>query len=182
MQPPKDVERDGIAARLRELVDVERQRRTGLRGRDEVCELRRLVEHEVRRPDHRDGLRPGLPRVRGERDGVRRRLRSAVGRNVESTGGGLDEEAESPLPLLDREEHALPVRPERENAVEFRGDVPVEERPERVVVEIAPSGEKRRHRGREGPVEQGVVRHTGTLVRRLVPFNRKQHRYETPHY
>ena len=96
-QPPQDVERDGIPARLRELVDVERQRRTRVRGRGEVRELRRLVEGEVRRADDRDRGRTCLGRVGSESDRVGRRLRSAVSGNVEPTGSGLDEEAQPRL-------------------------------------------------------------------------------------
>ena len=162
-QAAEYVERDGIPARLRELVDVERQRRTSIRSGDEVRELGRLVEHEVRRADHGDRRRARLRGVRGERDRVRRRLRAAVRRDVETSGCGLDEQAKPALPLLDREEHALSVRPEGENAVEACSDVPVEERAERVVVEVASAGEKWRHRGGERPAEQSVVRHTRTL-------------------
>ena len=52
---------DRVAGGLLELVDVERERRTGPRGRDEVGEQCVVVELEVGRRDHRDVLRH-LPR------------------------------------------------------------------------------------------------------------------------
>ena len=108
-------------------------------------ELRRLVEREVRRADHGDRGRARLGRVRRERHGVGRRLGAAVRGDVEPAGGGLDEEPEAAPPLLDREEHSLAVRAEREDAIEPGGDVAVDERPERVLVERAPSLPERRH-------------------------------------
>ena len=96
LQPPQHVERDRIAARARELVDVERQRRARARRGREMRELRRLVEREVRRPDHGDGSRARLARRRrrarpcppssARRSGPRRRAarplprRTAAGR------------------------------------------------------------------------------------------------------
>ena len=159
----KDVQRHGIPARLRKLVDVEGQGGAGARGGDEVRELCRPVEHEIRRPDHRHGRRARFPGVGGERDRIRRGLRAAMGRDVETPGCGLDEETKPPLSLVDREEHAFPVRPEGEHAVEVRSDIVREERFERLVVEVAPARQKRRYRSGEDPVEQGVVRHTLTL-------------------
>ena len=43
-----------------------------------MLQQRPLVELEVRRPDHRDGVGTGLGGVRSQRDGVARRLRATV--------------------------------------------------------------------------------------------------------
>ncbi len=137
-EAPQHVEGDGVAARAGELVDVERQRRARARGGGEVRQLGRLVEREVRRADDRDRRGARVRRVRRESDRVRRRLRAAVGRDVEAPGGGLDEEPQAPLALLDREEHPLAVRAEREDAVEAGVDVPLDEWAEGVLVEAAP--------------------------------------------
>ena len=111
------VERHRVAASRRELVDVERQRIARLRSRAEVREQLVGVEREVRRRDHRDGVRPGLRRVLGEEDGVAGGLRAAVDGDLELSAAG-EEELGHALALVDVEEHALARRPEREQAVD----------------------------------------------------------------
>ena len=75
---------DRVAARDRELVDVERERRAGAGGGGEVLELRSLVEREVRRRDHRDRVGAGLGGVGGECDRVGGRLRAGVDGDLET--------------------------------------------------------------------------------------------------
>ena len=119
-QPPEHVERDRVAARARELVDVERQRRARRCGSREVRELGGLVEREVRRPDHRDGGRACRRRRRQRARPCPRSSGRRSARDVEPARGGLDEEPQAALALLDREQHPLAVRPEGEDAVEAR--------------------------------------------------------------
>ena len=155
LQAPQHVERDRVAARARELVDVERQRRArGRRGR-EVRELRRLVEREVRRADHGDRSCARLRGIGRERDRVGGRLGPAVGGDVEPAGRRLDEQPQPAPALVDREQHSFAVRPEREHAVEAGRDVALDERPERVLVDRGPALEERRHGGRQRSVQDG---------------------------
>ena len=74
--------RHRVAARARELVDVERQRRARACSGGEVLEQLGLVQREVGRRDHRDRVGTLLCRVSRERDRVRRRLRAAVNRDL----------------------------------------------------------------------------------------------------
>ena len=71
-QPLDHRQRDRVAAPRLELVEVERQRRAGARGRLEVREQLGLVEREVRRRDHGDGVGAGRGCVLGEARPCRR--------------------------------------------------------------------------------------------------------------
>ena len=131
----QDRERDGIPTGALELIDVERQRCAG-RGRGgEMLDQGALVELEVRRADHRDRVRAGLGRVGGEHDGVGRRLRAAVHRDLESSRRGSHVELERAPALLDREEDPLARRPEREDAVEPARGQEADVRTERLLVQ-----------------------------------------------
>ena len=81
-----------VPGRGRELVHVERKRRAGVGGREQVGTLRGSVELEVRRPDHRHRVGPRAGRVLGERHGVRRGLGAAVRGDEQPAAGRLDEE------------------------------------------------------------------------------------------
>ena len=131
-----------VAGRRRELVDVERQRGARAGRGQQVGLLRLRVELEVRRPDHRDRVGARLRGVRRERHRVGGRLGAAVRGDESPPRDALEPELEPALPLVDREQHRLAVRPEREDAVEAGADEEVGVRAERVLVEAA-----RRSRG-----------------------------------
>ena len=133
------LERDGVAARALELVDVEGQRCAGSGRGDKVVEQRPLVELEVRRPDHRDRSGSRLGRVRRERDGVRGRLGAAMRGDLEPSGGGRDEELERSHALLRPKQQPLPGRAESEQPVEPTCGEEVDVGPEGVLVEPLPS-------------------------------------------
>jgi hypothetical protein len=114
-----------------------------------VLELRRLVQREVRRRNHGNRVCTDLGGVSGQRSGVGGRLRAGVDRDLEAPGGGLDEELGCALPLRDRQQDPLAVRPEREQAVQPAGDEEVRHRTEAVLVERRPTLRKRRDRGGE---------------------------------
>ena len=158
LQAPQHVERDRVAARAGELVDVERQRRACSRSGGEVGELRLLVEREVRRADHGDRGCTCLRGIGRQSHRVGGRLGTAVGGDVEPAGCCLDEQPQSATALGDREQHPFAVRPEREHAVEAGRDVALDERPERVLVDRGPALEERRHRGSQRPVQDGDAR------------------------
>ena len=144
--PAMHRQRHGVAAARRELVDVERQRIARLRRRAEVLEQLLGVEGEIRRRDHRDGVCTGLGRVLGEQDGVGGGLRAAMHGDLERSAG-REEELGHALALLEVEEHALPGRPEREQAVDpvcARSDVGLEG------ARRAPRHERRQRSG-DGP-------------------------------
>jgi len=128
---------DRIACRRRELVDIERERRARGRGGQEVGVLRRLVEREVRGPDDDDRVGSDLGRVRGEANCLRRRLRAALNGYLEPVIGRLQKEVGDAAPLFLRQEDSLAGRPEREHAVESGRDEEVDERTERILVELA---------------------------------------------
>ena len=153
-----DRERDGVAARALELVDVERQRRARGGGRDEVLEQRALVELEVRRPDHGDRVGARLRGVRRERDGVRGRLRAAVRGYLQPARRGRDEGLEHAPPLVDAEEDPLAGRPEREQAVEPGRGEEVDVR--RNASSSSAVARERRHGGGES-----TSQHAATLLR-----------------
>ena len=96
-----------------------------------------LVERKVRRADDHDRIRADLGRVRGESDRLGGRLRAALDGHLQPVVGRLQEEigGETPLALL--EEDSLSRSAEREDAVEPGFDEEVDERPERIVVELA---------------------------------------------
>ena len=146
-EPLDDGGRDCVAARDRELVDVERERRAGGGSGGEVLELRALVEREVRRGDHGDRVGAGLGGVGGERSGVGGRLRAGVDGDLQAPGARLEEELDRALPLRDREQDSLAVRPEREQPVEPAGVQEVGDRPESVLVDGCAAVAKRRDRG-----------------------------------
>ena len=139
--------RDCVAARDRELVDVEGERRAGGGGSGEVLELRGLVEREVRRGDHGDRVRTRLGGVGGEDNGVGGRLRPGVDCDLEAPGARLEKELDRPLPLRDREQDPLAVRPEGEQAVEAAGVEEVRDGAESVLVDGCAAVAKRRDRG-----------------------------------
>ncbi len=123
-----------------------------------------LVEDEVRRPDDRHRVRAHLRRVRGERHRLGRRLRAAVNRDLEASVRRLEEEVGDAPTFLDTEEDPLPGRSEREDPVQARVDVEVDERPEGVVVErasVLPQGCDRR---RERSVEHRRTLSSGAMT------------------
>ena len=105
-----------------------------------------LVEPEVRRPDDDDRVGADLGGVRRERDGLRSRLRAALDGHLQPAVGGLQEEVGDATPLASSRQDPLPGRPERQDPVEPGGDEEVDERLERVLVELAARVAKRRHR------------------------------------
>ena len=113
-------QRDGVAARPLELVDVERRRRARCSRGGEVLEQGTLVELEVRRPDHGDRVHACPRGMRGELDRVGGRLRAAVGRDLQPPGGRGDERLDDSPPLVGPEEQPFSGGPEREQAVETR--------------------------------------------------------------
>ncbi len=141
--------RDCVAARDRELVDVERERRAGAGRGGEVLEQRRVVELEVRRRDHRDRVGAGRGRVLGERDRVGGRLRAAVDGDLEPVPRGLDVELGDAPALGEREQDPLAVRPQREQPVEPAGGEEVDDRPDPVLVDCGAAVAERRDRGGE---------------------------------
>ena len=151
--------RDCVAAGALELVDVERERRARARRRLEVIEQRALVELEVRRPDHRDGVDARLSRMRREHDRVGGRLGAAVCSDLQAAPRGGQEELDRPLSLLDAEQEPFAGRPEREQAVEPARREKVDVRAERRLVE--PVAVERRHRRRKSSAQ-----HAATLLGR----------------
>src|SRR5437870_2028765 len=100
-----------------------------------MCELRRLVEREVRWRDHGDGCGACLGGVRGEGDRVRSRLRTAVGGDGQPTARRLEEQLEPAPALVWREEDALAVRPEGQQSVDACRSQVIDERAEGLRVE-----------------------------------------------
>ena len=153
-QPFEDSRSDRVPGGRRELVDVERQRRAGQRGGQEVRMLRALVELEVRRPDDDDRVGADLGRVRSEGDGVGGRLRPAVDGDAKPSIGRLQEEIGHVSTLLDPQQDPLARRAERKDAVEPRSDEEVGQRLERCLVDLGSVLAQRRHRCRERTPEQ----------------------------
>ena len=137
-QREQHLDRDGVAARTLELVDVEGGRSAGGRGGREVVEQRPLVELEVRRADHGDRVDSGGGGVLDERQRVGGGLRPAMRRDLESARRGLDEELERTPPLGRVEEQPFSRRSEGKDAVEPGPDEEVDVRPEGVLVELCP--------------------------------------------
>ena len=120
-----------------------------------MLELRRVVEREIGRRDHRDRVGADLGGVGGQRDGVSGRLGAGVDGDLEATGGGLEEELGRALPFSDREQDPLAVRAEREQAVQPAGGEEVGDRAEAVLVEGRTAVRERRDRGGEGSLQHG---------------------------
>ncbi len=120
--------------------------------------LRLLVELEVGRPDDDHGVRADLGRVRGQRDRVRGRLRTAVHGDLESPVGCLQEQVGHLATLLRSQEDPLARRPEGEEPVEPRGDVEVGEGLERGLVDLGAVLPQRRHRCGERTAERSHQR------------------------
>jgi methylglutaconyl-CoA hydratase len=138
------VERDGVAAARSELVDVEGERLACVGRRFEVAKQRPLVEREVRRCDHGDGVRAEIGRVRRKVDRLARRLRAAVNSDGEAIGPRGDEELRRPAALGRRQQDALTRRAEREQPVDASALEERDQRVERVLVEgVAAVGERR---------------------------------------
>ena len=111
--------------------------------------LRALVKAEVRRPDDDDGGGADLRRVDGQPDRLGRRLRAALDGHAQAAVGGLEEEIGGKATLDLLEQDPLARGPEREDPVEPRVDEEVDERLERVRVELVPGIAQRRDRRRE---------------------------------
>ena len=148
-------ERDRVAAPSRELVDVERRRPARPRRGSEVREQLRLVEREVRRGHHRDGVGADVGCVRRKLDRVPGRLRAAVHRHLEPAVGGLDEELRRAQPLLDWKQEALAGRAEREQPVDPAGVQEVDVWRDRSLVERLARVLERRQRRRECASQHG---------------------------
>jgi methylglutaconyl-CoA hydratase len=129
------LERDRVAARRLELVEIEGSRRAGGRRTPEVLEERLGIEPEVRRPDHRDAVDPCGRGVLRERHCVRGRLGSAVNGDLQAPPGRGDEELGHTLSLLDREQDPFSRRPQGEDAVETAVGEEVEVRAEGILVQ-----------------------------------------------
>ena len=106
-----------------------------------------LVEREVRRPDHGDGVRGDVGGVRCELHRVPCRLRTCVHGDGEPAARRLHEELRSTEPLLDRKEHSFTRCSEREQPIEPRRGEEVHVGRERVLVERFARIPKRRDRG-----------------------------------
>ena len=154
-QREQHVDRDGVAARTLELVDVEGRRRAGGRGGCEVVEQRPLVELEVRRADHCDRIDSGGGGVLDERQRVGGGLRAAMGRDLETARRGLDEELERTPPLGRVEEQPFSRRSEGKEAVDPGRDEEVDVRAESVLVETVVR--ERRDCGGESTSEHGAT-------------------------
>ncbi len=129
------LERDRIAARRLELVEIEGGGRAGGGRTPEVLEERLGIEPEVGRPDHGDSVGPGSRGVLRERDRVRGRLSSAMNGDPQATPGRREEELGHTLSLLDGEQDPLPGRPEGQDAVETPVGEEVEVRAEGILVQ-----------------------------------------------
>src|SRR5439155_12408668 len=148
-QTPYDADRNRVAASRGELVDVERHRLARLRRGLEVRKQRPVVEREVRRADHRDGIGAEIGGMSSELDGLACRLGAAVDGDRELLRPSRQEELRGAAALRGAEQDSLPSRTEREQPVETAG---LEERDERVegvfVQQFAATG-KRRDSGSE---------------------------------
>jgi methylglutaconyl-CoA hydratase len=155
-KPSEHVQRDGVAARACELVDVEGRGRACLCRGAEVRQLRRLVEGVIRWRDHSHGVYSRLGRMRRKCGRVGRCLRPTVRSHEQATGCRLEEALEAPLSFGDREQDSLTVRPEREQAVEAgRGEI-VDEGSEGILVESRAAIAKWRHARCNRTPEHGV--------------------------
>ena len=114
-----------------------------------------LVELEVGRPDDDDRVCTDLRGMRCQRDGVRRRLRTAVDGNLQPAIRRLQEEVGDEASLLHAQQNPLARRPEREHPVEPLAHVEVDEWLERVVVDSGAVLAEWRDRGGKGSLEHG---------------------------
>ena len=128
-----------------------------------------VVEAEVRRRDHGDGVGAVLGRPSGERDRVVRRLRAGVYRDLDPPGRRVDEGSRDLDPVCRREQHALAGRPEREQPVDAVLDEKLDVRPDRAGVQ--PPVAKRRDCGGERSLQ-----HDGHSKLRAVPSNLRTER------
>ena len=149
----QNAERNRITASRRELVDIEWKRLTSLRRGREVLEQRRLVEREVRRPDHRDRVGAEVGGVRRELFGLARRLRPAMHGDREPVRARRDEQFSSAPTLRVAEQDPFTGGAEREQPVEPAALEERDERVERVLVEGFPAPRQRGHCGCEGTFE-----------------------------
>jgi hypothetical protein len=131
--------RDRVAGARRELVDVEGQPPARLSSRTQVLEQRGVVQREVRRRDHRDGVGADLLGVGGQRHGVGGRLSAGVHRDREPLGPGPDEALRDSTAFVDREQHALARRPAHERPVNTAIGQEADERADRLLVRLAPA-------------------------------------------
>jgi methylglutaconyl-CoA hydratase len=124
-----------------------------------------LVVGEVRRADDRDRSGAAVGRVRGELDGVGRRLGACVDRDLEPAPPCFDEPLGGPLALVDGEEDPLTGRPQGEDAVEpTRPGKEIDVGPDGVFVERgAAVTERRNRRGKRAP-EHGLTLESGSMA------------------
>ena len=134
-----NIDRYGVAAHLRELVEVEGRGSAGLGGPLEMLEQSVRVELEVRGRDYRDGIRARCSGVLSESHRVGGGLGPAVNRDRELPAAGFEEEVADAPPLLEPEQNPLTGRPHGENAVEPAGGQEIDERAETVLVERRPA-------------------------------------------
>ncbi len=152
-QPLDHADRHRVPAAGRELVHVERHRGAGSSSGREMREQRLVVEGEVRRGDHRDGVGAEPSGVLGQRNRVARRLRATVNGDREAVGAPGDEQLRGPPPLLAREQNPLPRCAQGEDPVEPAGDQKRHEWRERVLVQRVSAVTKRRHGRGESPLQ-----------------------------
>jgi methylglutaconyl-CoA hydratase len=137
------LERDRIAARGLELVEIEGDGRASGGRTPEVLEESLGIEPEVRRADHGDSVDPESRRVLGERDRVCGRLSAAVNRDLQSPRGRREKELGHTLSFRDREQDPLTGRPEGQDAVQAPVSEEVDVRAEDVLVQggaVLPEG------------------------------------------
>ena len=130
-----------------------------------------LVELEVRRADDDDRVGADLGRVRGERDGVGRRLRPAVDGDLEPVRRPPAGRDRPRAPLLDASRIPSPAVPSARIPSSPARDVEVGERPERGLVDLAARVRERRHRSRESAAERGISA-AACLRARARPYRR----------
>jgi methylglutaconyl-CoA hydratase len=146
-------ERDRVAARRLELVEIEGNGGAGGGRTPEVVEERLRIEPEVRRPDHGDSFGPCSRGVLRERDCVRGRLGPAVNGDLQAPRGRREEELGHTLSLRDGEQDPLPGRPEGQDAVETPVGEEVEVRAERILVQGGAVLPERSQRRSERPLD-----------------------------
>ena len=141
-----DVERDRIPAPGGEGVDVEGERRTGVRGRHEVGGERIGIQREVRRRDDGDRIRPDLGRVGREGRRLGRGLRAAVNEELAADRGAEDDHGTHPL--IGAEQDPLPGGAAGEDTVPTMLLEESDHGPDGRLVERTAAGSQRR-RGRD---------------------------------
>ncbi len=127
-----DSDRDGVAAHLRELVDVERRRRAAAAAAAKWARSDASSSWKYGGPMTATAAAPAPRCVFDERDRVAGRLRAAVDGDVEAPGARGEEEVGDPLALVQREEDALAGRSHGEDPVEPARGEEVGQRLERV--------------------------------------------------